>query len=106
MTDRLKVDFVDFGTHDGRTWGVEASTEFGHRFHHPHVFDSEAQAHAFVKKVERVGSIDTSLWTQGRPCYGSDAFVAEERQAHAWAQSIRAGHCSEEQVPDSLRTLL
>jgi hypothetical protein len=106
MTDRLKVNFVRFGSEDGRTWSVEATTERGQRWHLCQRLDDEGVAARLVKKIEAVGSINTDHWNRGFNVFGSDAFVAEEREAHAWAQSVRAGHCSEEQVPDSLRTLL
>jgi hypothetical protein len=104
--DRLVVDTVLCGTHDGCGYEVEAHTPEGRRFHLRCDLLSEDVAHRLVDKIERVGTIDPSLWGEGYPVYGSPAFVSDEAAASHWADRVRHGHCDLDSVPDCYRTLL
>lgn len=105
---RVKIDHVTYGEENGE-WRVEATTKRGHRFHFwvgaERLTDYE-RVKRFVKAVEQRGSIDPTLWTEGYPVYGSDAFVEQETQAFYYAQQVRAGHCALEDVPSCYRELL
>lgn len=104
--ERVGIDAVHFGTEDGRHFDIEATTVSGRRYHLIDQVAGEDLAHRLVDKIARVGSIDPQYWNRGYNIYGSPAFESEEREAAAWASSVRAGHCSLDEVPASLRTLL
>ena len=104
--ERVGIDAVHFGTEDGHHYSIEATTVSGRRYHLATVVTREEVAHRLVDKISRVGSIDPQYWHRGYNIYGSPAFVSEEREASAWATSVRGGHCSLDEVPASLRTLL
>ena len=105
---RLQVSYVDCGTHDGRTFDVEAETPEGRRFHliASHLLEDEGQADRLVRRVLEVGSIDPDHWVEGYPAYGSPAFVSQEAVASRWAGRVREGHCDLDSVPDCYRSLL
>ena len=106
MANRILIDKVYSGTHDGRTFLIEAHTAEGQRYHLIQEVEGEGVADRLVARIEAAGIINLDFWNRGYPVYGSDAFVSEERQAARWAQGIREGHCSLDDVPSSLKTLL
>lgn len=105
---RIKIDHVAYGEENGE-WGVEATTGTGRRFHFfmgAERLTSLEVTQRFVKAVRERGSIDPTLWTQGYPVYGTAAYKSQENEASYYAEQVRAGYCSLEEVPDCYRTLL
>lgn len=64
------------------------------------------RATRLAEKVKAKGEIDKTLWSYWRTIYGSTAFQAEEVEAAAAADMVRAGLASEEEFPTYIRTLL
>jgi hypothetical protein len=104
--ERVAIDAVHFGSQDGKSFEIEATTSTGRRYHFIQVLNDGEVARLLTDKIRRVGSIDPTLWNRGYNIYGSPAFESEEREAAAWAGRVREGHCSLDEVPASLKTLL
>lgn len=106
MVDSLVVGVVDFGSHNDRHFEVVVTTPDGRRFHYFDGMLSEQVASRLVDRIRDHGRINTAYWVEGYPVYGSPAFEGQERQAHFWSQSLRAGNCELGDVPSSLCSLL
>tara|TARA_S200000501_G_scaffold249707_1_gene233936 strand:+ start:378 stop:704 length:327 start_codon:yes stop_codon:yes gene_type:complete len=87
---------------------VAAETASGSSFVLHASFDCKADATRQAAKVDAAGSIDEAHWEFWRTIYGSEDFLKEEADAALYADSIRAGACSEDDpsIPANIRTLL
>lgn len=106
MSDSLLVGSVDYGSHDGCHFQVEVISPDGRRFRYQDSRLSEGSARRLVLRVREHGYFHPEFWHEHYPVYGSPAFEGQERQAHFWSQHVRGGHCSLDDVPSSLRSLL
>ena len=97
---------VSEGEWDHKVHLVFATTKRGERFVLHHRFKTYAKAEATAIRVMEDGTIDPELWNSTYPVYGSAAYEDESFEASMYADSIRAGHMSEADVPDYIRTLL
>lgn len=103
---RTNIDCCYAGTTDVSTNAVVAETGSGRRFLHTHNFATLAGAERMVARVIEAGYINEDHWVEIDPVYGSEAFSDQEAEAYIYAEALRAGHITEAEVPDVIRTLL
>lgn len=85
---------------------VVASTPHGEVYAHEHMFRDEYDAAKLVGAILDRGEINLDYWHFWRTIYGSEAFREEETEASYYADHLRAGRITMDDIPDNIRTLL
>ena len=78
-------------------WGdsvfrVVAETEDGARYEHPAAFDGSdggERAEVFAARVQNAGAINSLLWMEFEPVYGSKAYHRQGVEISRWADERR-----------------
>lgn len=105
MTVLTKIAHCDVGMID-RSIVIIVEAANGRRWQLGHEFKTISAANKTAEKIVARGSIDGSLWDELPPVYGSESWREEEAEAVMYADCIRQGVCSENDVPDALRVYL
>ena len=86
---------------------VEARTAHGEVYAHVASFGlTERQRWDLVDRIRAAGEIYLDHWNFVRTVYGSNAYLEEEGEAFFYAQGIRSGAGSIEDVPENIRAML
>ncbi len=88
----------------GRTWGLTTlnfKDEYAEEENEAITLKQEKKVQAHL---DNGGKLNPDCWTEGHPIYGSDAWIAFEREELApISQALASGHLHERDIPDSLQ---
>lgn len=105
--NRTKISAAYAGDIYGNdTFVVVSQTRAGNRYILKHTFPTAERADKFAARVQRAGLIDLDHWVDHTPVYGSPAWEAESVDAFIYAEGLRGGLISEDDLPGNVRTLL
>ena len=103
---RTKISRCYAGTCEDMSVGIVAETRSGARFTLEHMFPTLDRAQRFAAKVTAKGSIDTGLWNELEPIYGTTAYLAKSAEAMSYRIAMREGYATIDIVPEDLRAYL
>jgi len=111
----LKVKSVEWihGVDNAPEYTVFCEAVDGSRWTHSHIFAedfggdrAEMLANRLVERVKERGTINIEHWQFHSNAYGSEAWQVENDEACAYADLIRFGMISENDVPSNIAVLL